>query len=245
MNRWRRSADELQARRKQLWECEHAQEALSKVSSCFQQLASSIGSTSDGSFLREEMGETRALAYRICSGLARRLLCLLSECDSPLSCPEERKHAERLWVLSMSALENFLLALQRANDLTEQFPLTQRYNRRSLVNTGSGDSVAGLSAHAASVQTPWLNLEEEPSPDIAAHIAGLDVMIKDMQLKVSIPFWSVEATQQPGAEASGSQTDPQAQEDNLEELMEVEVVSHDKMAACCHLGCMLCCSVNQ
>ncbi|KAM4613109.1 regulator of G-protein signaling 9-binding protein [Polymixia lowei] len=246
MNRWRRSVDELQARRRQLWECERAQEALSKVTSCFQQLASSLGNTTDGSFLREEMDETRGLAHRICTGLSRRLVSLLAECDSTPSCPEERENAERLWVLFLSALENFLLDLHKASDLIGQFPLTQRYDRRSLVNTGSGDSVAGVAARAASVQTPWLSLEEEPNPDLTNHITGLEAMLRDMQLKVSVPFWSVEATQQAWAEASGSQTDTQDLDHSLEDLMEVEVVSHDnKMAACCHppcchLGCVLC-----
>lgn len=68
MSRWRRSVDELAARRRQHGECERAQEALGRVTSCFQQLAVSLGSSADSSFLRDEMDETRALAHRICSG---------------------------------------------------------------------------------------------------------------------------------------------------------------------------------
>ncbi|KAM3849591.1 regulator of G-protein signaling 9-binding protein [Diretmus argenteus] len=242
MNRWRRSVDELQVRKRQQGECERAQEELSKVTSCFQQLASSLGSSADGSFLREEMDETRAVVHRICTGLSRRLVCLLSECDSAPSCPEERESAERLWVLFLSASENFLLDLHKACDLIGQFPLNQRYDRHALVNTGCSDGVVGVAARAASVQTPWLTLEEEPSPNLTNHIAALEAMLREMQLKVSVPFWAVEATQQAWAEA---QTDKD-QDDSLEDLMEVEVVSHDnKMAACCHppccrLGCMLC-----
>lgn len=79
MSRWRRSVDELTAgRRRQQAECERAQNALSRVTSCFQQLAASLGSSADSSFLREEMDETRALAHRICSG---------NTCPAGLTCP--------------------------------------------------------------------------------------------------------------------------------------------------------------
>ncbi|XP_071773914.1 regulator of G-protein signaling 9-binding protein [Centroberyx gerrardi] len=234
MSRWRRSVDELQTRRRQQWECERAQEALSKVTSCFQQLALSLGGSADGSFLREEMDETRALAHRICTGLSRRLVCLLSECDSAPSFSEERESAERLWVLFLTAMENFLSDLHKASDLIGRFPLSQRYDRRSLVNTGCGDGVVGVAARAAAVQTPWLTLEEEPSPDLTNHIAGLEAMLSDMQLKVPVPFWAVEATQPAWAEVR-AEPDRDA---SLEDLMEVEVVSHDnKMAACCHPAC--------
>ncbi|XP_029906885.1 regulator of G-protein signaling 9-binding protein [Myripristis murdjan] len=234
MNRWRRSVDELQVRRRQRWECERAQEALSKVTSCFQQLAASLGSAADSCFLREELDQSRELAHRICTGLSRRLIGLLSDCDSAPSLAEERENAERLWVLFLSALENFLSDLHKASDLIGQFPLTQRHDRRSLVNTGCADSVVGVAARAASVQMPWLSVEAEPGPDLANHVAGLQAMLSDMQLKVSVPFWSVEATQAAWAEARpGAERD-----DSLEDLMEVEVVSHDnKMAACCHPAC--------
>lgn len=165
MSRWRRSVDELAARRRQQTECERAQEALSRVTSCFQQLAVSLGSSADCSFLRDEMDETRALAHRISTGtqtctclsrlsprlpvwlspdlsvflsagLSRRLVRLLSDCDSAPSGVEDRQASERLWVLFLSALESFLSDLRKACILIGQFPLTQRYDRRSLVNSG-------------------------------------------------------------------------------------------------------------
>ena len=68
MNRWRRSVGELQARRQQVTECEQALAALSKVTACFQQMASSLGSNTDGSGLREELADIRAMAHRIYTG---------------------------------------------------------------------------------------------------------------------------------------------------------------------------------
>eukprot|EP00064_Thunnus_orientalis_P025347 superscaffoldBa00012574_g25703 len=167
MSRWRRSVDELAARRRQQSECERAQEALSKVTSCFQQLAVSLGSSADCSFLRDEMDETRALAHRICSGLSRRLVRLLADCDSAPSGVEDRQMSERLWVLFLSALENFLSDLRKTSD-------------------------------------------------------------------VPVAFWSVEATQPAWAEAHDELAEL---DDSLEDLMEVEVVSNSKMAACCPPPC--------
>ncbi|GAA6235366.1 regulator of G-protein signaling 9-binding protein-like [Lates japonicus] len=235
MSRWRRSVDELAARRRQQGECERAQEALSRVTSCFQQLAASLGSSADCSFLRDEMDETRALAHRICSGLSRRLVRLLSDCDSAPSGVEDRQVSERLWVLFLSVLENFLSDLHKARDLIGQFPLTQRYDRRSLVKTGCMDGVVGVAARVALVQVPWLTLEEELSPDLTNHIAGLESMLSEMQLRVPVAFWSVEATQPAWAEARGGLDEP---DDSLEDLMEVEVVSNNnKMAICCQPPC--------
>uniref|UniRef100_A0A3B4FY99 Regulator of G protein signaling 9 binding protein n=1 Tax=Pundamilia nyererei TaxID=303518 RepID=A0A3B4FY99_9CICH len=135
MSRWRRSVDELAARRRQ-HECERAQDALSRVTSCFQQLVALVGSSADGSFLRDELDETRAVAHRICSGLSCRLLRSLSNSDFAPSGVQDRQVLERLWVLFLSALEHFLYDLRKACDLIGQFPLTEHSNRRSLVNTG-------------------------------------------------------------------------------------------------------------
>ncbi|XP_035487645.1 regulator of G-protein signaling 9-binding protein [Scophthalmus maximus] len=234
MSRWRQSVDELAARHRQQVECQRAQEALSRVTSCFQQLVASLGSSADCSFLRDEMDETRMLAHRICNGLSKRLVRLLSGSDSIPSGAEDRQVSERLWVLLLSVLENFLSDLRKARDLIGQFPLTQRYDRRSLVNTGCMDGVVGVAARVALVQVPWLSLEEEPCPDLTNHIVGLEAMLSDMQLRVPVAFWSVEATQPPWAEARGELDEP---DDTLEDMMVVEAVSYNKMVACCQPPC--------
>lgn len=46
------------------------------------------------------------------------------------------------------------------------------------------DGVVGVAARVALVQVPWLTLEEEPSPDLTNHIAGLESMLSEMQLRV-------------------------------------------------------------
>ena len=42
----------------------------------------------------------------------------------------------------------------------------------------------GVAARVALVQVPWLTLEEESSPDLTNHIAGLETMLSEMQLRV-------------------------------------------------------------
>lgn len=158
MSRWRRSVDELTSLRRNQRECERAQDALSRVTSCLQQLAALLGSSSDGTFLRNELEGMRALAYRICSGkntcthlyvhlylhpfihlyagLSRRLLGLLSDSEPPTTSVDDQQLSERLWVLFLSALENLLSDLCKANNLIGQFPLMQPNGRRALVRTG-------------------------------------------------------------------------------------------------------------
>ncbi|XP_041835961.1 regulator of G-protein signaling 9-binding protein isoform X2 [Melanotaenia boesemani] len=218
MSRWRRSVGELAGGRRRHAECERGQDALSRVTSCFQQLVVSLGSSADSSFLRDEIDGTRVLAHRICSGV------------------EDRQASERLWVLFLSAVENFLSDLRKTRELIGQFPLTQRSSRHSLVNTGCSDGVVGVAARAALVQIPWLTLEEEPSPDLTNHIRGLESMLSELQLRVPVAFWSVEATHPAWTEAHDELVEPDG---SLEDLMEVEAVSNDNnMVVCCKLGCV-------
>lgn len=153
------SVDQLAVCQRQQKECERAQEALSRVTSCFQQLVSALGSSADCSFLREELEQSRRAAHQLCTGtppwacparpparpagdpglcagLSQRLVHLLSRCDSSSPSSEDRQRRERLWVLSLSAFEGFLSDLRTASVLTGRFPLTQAQHRRSLVNTG-------------------------------------------------------------------------------------------------------------
>ncbi|KAI9514358.1 hypothetical protein NQZ68_034160 [Dissostichus eleginoides] len=97
------------------------------------------------------------------------------------------------------------------------------------------DGVVAVAARVASVQAPWLTMEEEQSPDLTNHIAELEAMQSEMQLRVPVAFWSVEATQLAGAECGGLEG-LQEGEDSLEELMEGEGGS--RRPACCCLTCV-------
>ncbi|KAG9353374.1 hypothetical protein JZ751_017953 [Albula glossodonta] len=252
MNRWRKSVGEIQARRRQVIECERGQAALCKVTACYKQLASFLGSSSDCSRLREELEETRTMAYTISKGVQKRLTTLLTEGELG---QEEREEVERVWVLFISGLEMFQQDLRKAAALQDLFPLTQRRDRRALLNTGCAGGGSGVAARAASVQTPWIRVEEEPGPDLRTHALQLDGMAQEMLQKVNVPFWSVEATQ----EAWPEDTEIEPEDDDGEEeeeaaavaamgdALEVEVVSpeQDRGRGCCRnkrcrLGWVLC-----
>lgn len=72
MSDWHCSVDELAVCHRQQKECERAQEALSRVTSCFQQLVTSLGSSADSNFLREEMDQARGVAHQLCMGTDSR-----------------------------------------------------------------------------------------------------------------------------------------------------------------------------
>ncbi|XP_075869448.1 regulator of G-protein signaling 9-binding protein isoform X3 [Nelusetta ayraudi] len=237
MSRWRSSVEEVAARQRQQGECQRGQEALSRVTSCFQQLAASLGSSADGSFLRDELEETRGLVERLSKGLSQRLVHLLTACDSAPSGVADRQVLERLWVHFLSSLESFLSDLRKTRYLIGRFPLSQQSDRRSLVNSGCVDGMVGVAARVAWAQTPWISLGEEQSPDLTNHIAGLESMLLELQLRVPVAFWSVEATQPAWAEPDG---ELEGRDHSLEELMEVEVASssHGLHAPCCGLGCV-------
>ncbi|NP_001018364.1 regulator of G-protein signaling 9-binding protein [Danio rerio] len=242
MNRWQRSVVEIQTRKRQVNECERAQVALSKVTACFQQMSTSLGSNVDGSFLREEMEETRTVAHKICSGLHRRLLSLLMEIDQG---QEDKEQVERLWVIFLSSLENFQQDLKKVKVLQEIFPLTQRKDRQALVITGLAGGTSEVAARAAMVQTPWLSVEVTVSPDLKTHIEEIDVLLEEMLQRVNVPLWSVEPTQEAWVEGSSTPGVGQEEDESLEEMMEVEVVSQNKTSGCCHhhnckVGCLLC-----
>uniref|UniRef100_A0A3P8YDE7 Regulator of G protein signaling 9 binding protein n=2 Tax=Esox lucius TaxID=8010 RepID=A0A3P8YDE7_ESOLU len=239
MNRWQRTVGEIQTRKRQVAECERALEALSKVTACFQQMATSVGSSSDSSSLREKTNDTRALAHKVCTGLHRKLVPLLAE---TVPGQEDRDKVEQLWVHFLTGLESLQQDLYKFGDLTDRFPLKQKNDRRALIKTGASDEFSGVAAQAASTQSPWVGTEVEQNPDLKTHITQIDAMIKEMLQKVSIPFWAVESTQEAWTEG----VDFSDAADDQDETLEVEVVSQDgKMSGCCHppnckFGCMLC-----
>lgn len=52
------------------------------------------------------------------------------------------------------------------------------------LSPGCIDGVVGLAARVALIQVPWLTLEEQPSPDLTNHIAALEAMLSEMQMRV-------------------------------------------------------------
>uniref|UniRef100_A0A3Q3DGZ3 Zgc:109913 n=2 Tax=Hippocampus comes TaxID=109280 RepID=A0A3Q3DGZ3_HIPCM len=212
-------------------------QTLVRLTSCFQQLAVSLGSSADCAFLRREIAHVRALATNVANGLSCHLTHLLSNCNSGPAGPAssaERRELERVWVHFLSAMENFLRDLRKVGDLIVRFPLGQQKDRRSLINTGCLDGVVGVATRAASVRMPWLasdvdDLHQESG--LQEHLNSLEAMMSDMQLRVPVAFWSVEATQPTSGEIT------EEAEEGLEEA------SAEESSVCCRpsarsgLGC--------
>lgn len=151
---------------------------------------------------------------------------------------------ERLWVLLLSSLENFQQDLRKVRILQELFPLNQRKDRQALVNTGFAGGTSDVAARAAMVQTPWLSVELTACPDLKSHVEEIDVLLEEMLQRVNVPLWSVEPTQEAWVEGCSDQ-DVGQEDESLEEMMEVEVVSQNTTSGCCHhqnckVGCLLC-----
>lgn len=155
---------------------------------------------------------------------------------------EEREQVERLWVLLLSNLETFHRDLRKTHGLQELFPLTQRRDRNALVKTGSAGG-SEIAARAATVQTPWVSTGEEQCPDLHTQVSQLDSLLQEMLQRVNVPVWTVEATQEAWVEMVKEEGDD---DETLEDLMQVEVVSQDSLrTGCCHhsscrFSCLLC-----
>lgn len=166
------------------------------------------------------------------TGLHGRLLELMVETEQ-----SQDKHVERLWVLLLSALENFQQELKRVTVLQELFPIAQQKDRQALVNTGAlagGTEVAG---RAVTVQSPWVATECTEKPDLQGHVLEVETLLQEMLQRVNVPLWSVEPMQKIWSEETQEEDD-----DTLEEMMEVEVVSQEGKSGCCsHFNCKLGC----
>lgn len=171
------------------------------------------------------------------TGLHRRLLELLVENEQG---QDDREQIERLWVLLLSALENFQQELKRVSALQELFPIALPKNRQALVNTGASGGGTEVAGRAAMVQGPWVVTECAEKPDLKNHVLEIETLLQDMLQRVNVPLWSVEPVQKAWAEETQEEDD-----DTLEEIMEVEVVSQNGKSGCCshsncRLGCIFC-----
>lgn len=169
--------------------------------------------------------------------LHRRLLELLVETEQG---QDDRAQVERLWVLLLSTLEKFQQELKRVTALQELFPIALQKDRQALINTGASGGGTEVAGRAAMVQSPWVVTECREKPDLKGHVLEIEILLQEMLQKVNVPLWSVEPMQKAWAEGTQEEED-----DTLEEMMEVEVVSQDGKAGCCShsnckLGCIFC-----
>ncbi|KAG9473760.1 hypothetical protein GDO78_004192 [Eleutherodactylus coqui] len=187
-------------------DCKKSHNSLNKVTACYRQLVMCVGGTSDCPRLREELEESRKKAFELSTDLMNTLMILLMEQEVT---QEDRVELERTWVLFLSTLELFQQDLCKAHQLCQLFPLHGR--RKRLVNTGVIGKTSEVAYRARNIKSPSSRVRENPqrgerpcSPDLAGQIEHVERMLHDMQMKVSIPIWTVEATEEAWAEISSN-----------------------------------------
>ncbi|XP_020821390.1 regulator of G-protein signaling 9-binding protein-like [Phascolarctos cinereus] len=180
-------------------ECRAAYEALNRFTASYRQLVLGVGSSADGRRLRRALEDSGRRGFELSLGLRNQLLAELTEPGGRQE-EEVKMELERIWVLCLSALEIFLQDLGRAHDLSQLFPLPSLAPETQLVNTG----VTSFGPKGWSLRRPSGKASErarELPEELAQWGQRLEEMLVEMETKVNVPVWSVEATvDSPGAE---------------------------------------------
>uniref|UniRef100_A0A8C6SHB4 Regulator of G protein signaling 9 binding protein n=1 Tax=Neogobius melanostomus TaxID=47308 RepID=A0A8C6SHB4_9GOBI len=163
-------------------ECKTMLDALNKVTACYRHLVIALGSTSDSQNLREELKRTRKKAQDISK--------------------EDRAEYERLWVLFSSSMELLEVDMKRSLEIGQDFPL--KVPTRHLIQTGMTGSTTTVAARAMSVQNMKYdadsNIDTTDLRDLQCEIGQVSQMMEEMEMKVQVAPWAVEAKQEAGAE---------------------------------------------
>lgn len=184
-------------------ECKALLDALNRTTACYHHLVLTVGGSADSQNLREELQKTRQKAHELAVATGARLTGALR--DRSLAA-EERTEFERLWVTFSGCLDLLEADMQRALALGSAFPL--HAPRRPLVRTGVAGDASGVAARALSARS--LRHEAERDFDVAdlqeleREVLQVGEMIQDMEMKVNVPRWTVQARQTAGAELQSS-----------------------------------------
>ncbi|XP_019278871.2 regulator of G-protein signaling 9-binding protein [Panthera pardus] len=184
-------------------ECKALLDALNKTTACYHHLVLTVGGSADSQNLREELQKTRQKAQELAVAIRARLTAALR--DRGLGA-EERAEFERLWVAFSGCLDLLEADMRRALALGTAFPL--HAPRRPLVRTGVAGGSAGVAARALSARS--LRHEAERDFDVndlrelEREILQVSEMVNDMEMKVNVPRWTVQARQTAGAELLSS-----------------------------------------
>ncbi|KAL4623383.1 E3 ubiquitin-protein ligase RNF182-like [Arapaima gigas] len=163
------------------------------VVACYRQLSSCVGGSTDSMLLRSELRQTRERAQQL--ALAGRQLLTARLRDKALP-QEERLEMELLWVAFSSSLELFHSDMCKVYSLGQSFLLSS--GTSTLVQTGIQGGMTEVTARALSL--PQLNCDEPTASvegleqgDLKVETSRVDQMIEDMEQKVNVLRWTVEA----------------------------------------------------
>ncbi|XP_073487193.1 regulator of G-protein signaling 9-binding protein B-like [Aquarana catesbeiana] len=176
-------------------ECTAVVEGLNKVVACYRHLAVSVGGSSDSKRLRDELRRTRERAQELALSNRNKLTAALR--DKQLS-KEDRMELERLWVQFSSGLDHFHTDMCKVYELGLSVPLSA--SNQPAIQTGATGNTSAIASRALSVQnityeSPSANNKEKMEhTELENEIFKVDQMITDMELKVNVLRWTVEAT---------------------------------------------------
>ncbi|XP_036391689.1 regulator of G-protein signaling 9-binding protein [Megalops cyprinoides] len=180
-------------------ECKTMLDALNRVTACYRHLVITLGSTSDSQNLREELKKTRKKAQELAVANRTKLTALLK--DKTIS-KEDRTEYERLWVLFSSSMELLDVDMKRSLEIGQDFPL--KVPTRHLIQTGMSGSTTTVAARAMSVQNMKYeadsNIDTADLKELETEITQVGQMMEEMEMKVQVAPWAVEAKQEAGAE---------------------------------------------
>nr|AUG68986.1 regulator of G-protein signaling 9-bindinG protein [Aptychotrema vincentiana]AUG68987.1 regulator of G-protein signaling 9-bindinG protein [Aptychotrema rostrata] len=185
-------------------ECKTLLDALNKVSACYRHLVICAGGTSDSQNLREELKKTRRKAQVLAVANKNKLITILK--DKTIS-KDDRAEFERLWVLFSTCMEVLEIDMRRALELGQEFPLN--VPTKHLIQTGMIGGTTAVAARAMNIQNmnyeegnyeEGNNIDTVDLNDLEQEINEVGEMIYEMEMKVNVLQWTVEAKQGPGSE---------------------------------------------
>ncbi|XP_076988381.1 regulator of G-protein signaling 9-binding protein [Tamandua tetradactyla] len=174
-------------------------DALNRTTACYHNLVLTVGGSADSQNLREELQKICQKAQGLAVATRAALTAALR--DRSLD-TEERAEFEHLWVAFSGCLDLLEGDMRRALALGTEFPL--HASRRQLVRTGLEGGEAGVAARALGAGS--LRQEEDSNFDVTdlskleSEILQMGEMILNMEMKVNVPRWTMQARQAPGAE---------------------------------------------
>ncbi|RXN17345.1 diphthamide biosynthesis 2 [Labeo rohita] len=170
-------------------------DSLIKVVACYRHLASCVGGCTDNSSLRRDLRQTRERAQALALSCRNHLTARLRDKTLPEA---ERKETELLWVAFSSCLELLHADMCKVFTMAKHFSLA---NNSTMVQTGIQGGTTEVAARALSLPdlkeagdgTQTSSMEGQEQSQLEQEIAQVDRTLEDMELKVNVLRWTVEA----------------------------------------------------
>ncbi|XP_072544204.1 regulator of G-protein signaling 9-binding protein [Salminus brasiliensis] len=169
-------------------------DSLTKVVACYRHLASCIGGSTDSGSLRQELRQTRERAQTLALSCRDHLTARLR--DKTVS-EEDRKKTELQWVAFSSCLELFHADMCKVYHMGSCFSVAKN---SAMVQTGLQGGATEVAARALSMPDlqeqrgeQTASMEGLDQSQLEQEIAQVDRTLEDMEMKVNVLRWTVEA----------------------------------------------------